>query len=100
VLAVNQESENNHQVYNRNRKICWLADVPDTRNKYLALFNLADEKQKITFEFEREYLRDSYMVRDLWDREDLGIFQKEFDTELEPHGAGLYKLIREYVQNN
>lgn len=45
VLAVDQNSANNHQWFERDGTIGWLADVPDSRDKYLALFNLNDSAQ-------------------------------------------------------
>jgi hypothetical protein len=42
VIAVNQKSSNNRQLFNRNGTIGWVADVPGSRDKYLALFNTRD----------------------------------------------------------
>jgi hypothetical protein len=39
VLAVNQNSANNRQLCNTNNQIAWVADVPGTKDKYLAVFN-------------------------------------------------------------
>jgi alpha-galactosidase len=39
VIAVNQNSANNHQLFNTNNQVAWVADVPGTKDKYLALFN-------------------------------------------------------------
>jgi hypothetical protein len=39
VLAVNQRSTNNRQVWRDKDHIVWTADVPDSKDKYLALFN-------------------------------------------------------------
>ena len=39
MLKVNQESTNNHQVYREKNLISWTADVPDSNDKYVALFN-------------------------------------------------------------
>ncbi len=39
VLAVNQRSANNRQLLRTNDLIAWVADVPDSADKYLALFN-------------------------------------------------------------
>lgn len=39
VLAVNQNSSGNRQLFNRDGFIGWIADVPNSRDKYLALFN-------------------------------------------------------------
>lgn len=42
VLAVDQNSENNHQLFTQEGAIAWIADVPNSRDKYLALFNTGD----------------------------------------------------------
>lgn len=39
ILGVNQQSINNRQVSRRDNLIVWTADVPDSRDKYVALFN-------------------------------------------------------------
>jgi hypothetical protein len=41
VLAVNQNSTNNHQIFNTNNAVAWIADVPGSKDKYIALFNTA-----------------------------------------------------------
>ena len=42
VLAVNQHSENNRQLSSRDDLIVWTADVPGSRDRYVALFNAQD----------------------------------------------------------
>jgi len=39
VIAVNQHSSNNHQLFNTNNQVAWMADVPGSADKYLAVFN-------------------------------------------------------------
>jgi alpha-galactosidase len=39
VIAVDQKSTNNKQVSNQNNHIVWVADVPDSKDKYVAIFN-------------------------------------------------------------
>jgi alpha-galactosidase len=41
VIAVDQHSSNNKQVSNQNNHIVWIADMPDSSDKYLAMFNAA-----------------------------------------------------------
>jgi hypothetical protein len=41
VLAVNQNSTNNRQLFNTNNAVAWVADVPGSKDKYIALFNTA-----------------------------------------------------------
>lgn len=45
VLAVNQHSENNRQLFRTEEgSIAWVADVPGSKDKYLALFNTRDKE--------------------------------------------------------
>jgi hypothetical protein len=44
VIAVNQSSENNRQLWRKGDQIVWVADVPHSKDKYLAVFNAADQK--------------------------------------------------------
>ncbi len=94
VLAVNQHSENNRQVRKGEHDAVWIADVPGSADKYLALFNLTTEKRKVTFHFEDEMARGEYALRDLWAHQDLGVFGDDFEAQLDPHGAGLYRITR------
>lgn len=43
VLAVNQHSSNNRQLWRRGDKVAWVADVPHSKDKYVGLFNAADK---------------------------------------------------------
>ncbi|MBN1516225.1 NPCBM/NEW2 domain-containing protein [Candidatus Sumerlaeota bacterium] len=47
VLAVNQASENGRQLYRKDDLIVWTADVPDSPDKYVALFNAQDNSDQI-----------------------------------------------------
>ncbi|MEO0339437.1 MAG: glycoside hydrolase family 27 protein [Bacteroidota bacterium] len=91
VLSVNQNSTDNRQVFKDKEKAFWIATDKDTGDRYLALFNLSDEKKEVTFIFEWEYMRDQYQIRDLWAKKDIGKFEKSFTVELPAHGAGLYR---------
>jgi alpha-galactosidase len=43
VLAVNQDSSNNRPLFNDRDLIAWVADVPGSPDKYVALFNARDQ---------------------------------------------------------
>lgn len=92
VLAVNQHSTDNRQVLKEAGEAFWIATDPKTGDRYIALFNLTDNDKWVTFEFEWEYLRATYKVRDLWAKRDLGEFDDKFGVTLPPHGAGLYRM--------
>jgi alpha-galactosidase len=49
MLKVNQGSTNNHQVSREKNLIVWTADVPDSKDKYVALFNAQSKGDNIDF---------------------------------------------------
>ncbi len=94
VLAVNQHSENNRQLFRTdNGFIAWVADVPDSKDKYFAVFNTTDEEAKVPVEMEPVGFKGKVQVRDLWKHENLFLkVNGTFEPELPAHGAGLYRL--------
>ncbi|GAT63431.1 NPCBM/NEW2 domain-containing protein [Paludibacter jiangxiensis] len=49
MLKVNQHSKNNRQVYRDKNLIVWTADVPGSKDKYVALFNAQSKGDNIDF---------------------------------------------------
>lgn len=94
VLDVNQNSENAREVYNVDESVIWLSDIPDSDNKYMALFNLSDIEKEVRASFSSFKLRSSYNIRNLWKKEDLGKFKKSYSTTIPPHGSVLLKLSK------
>jgi hypothetical protein len=95
VLAVNQNSTNNRELSNQDGLIVWAADVPDSPDKYVALFNTrnaASDAQSVEVAFAAIGLQGQCTVRDLWARKDLGEFTGRFSTPIRSHGAGLYRI--------
>ena len=99
VLAVNQASTDNRQLYLfdtewRGQSACWVATDPKNGDRFFALFNIGEVEAYATFNFEDEHLRDTYQLRDLWKREDLGTVKGKHTVTLPPHGAALFRLSR------
>lgn len=92
VIAVNQNSTGNKQIFKKDGKAGWIADDPESGGKYLALFNLTDSANTVDFYFESESMEGMFKVRDLWKQEDIGKFVKSIAVKIQPHGAVLYKL--------
>lgn len=93
VIAVNQQSHNNHELYRDEERCIWIADAPPGPDKYLALFNLADQGSRtIKADLIDCGLLGPVQVRDLWQREEVGQYEESFPFELPPHGAGLFRL--------
>jgi alpha-galactosidase len=92
VLNINQQSIDNRQVYNRNDEIAWIATDSNSEDRYIALFNVGEEKKEISFNLELEHLRGSYAVWDIWSKENIGTIEKELKVTVSPHGVRLFKL--------
>lgn len=49
MLQVNQNSTNNRQVYRKDNLIAWTADIPGSKDKYVALFNAQSPNENLDF---------------------------------------------------
>jgi hypothetical protein len=103
VLAVDQHSENNHQLFRTNDGlVAWVADVPGSQDKYLAVFNTRDAAKDspkggvtvVPVKLSALGFTGSVRVRDLWTNKDAGSFQTEFAPEVPSHGARLFRVNR------
>jgi len=98
VLAVDQHSGGNRQLFNLNGQMAWIANVPDSPDKYVALFNLrdrgtsADAGAPVTVNLRELGFPGSCRIRDLWQKQDLGIITGAFSPAIPWHGAGLYRI--------
>jgi alpha-galactosidase len=90
VLAVNQNSVNGHQSYRNGDTVAWTADVPGKAGKYVAVFNISDDKKTVKLDWSEVGVPASHAaVRDLWAEKDLGD-QAALAIELNPHASVLY----------
>ncbi len=97
VIRVDQESVGNRQLFRRDGLIAWVADVPGSRDKYLAVFNTLDKKDgaatvKVPVRIEEIGFQGAVKIRDLWAKKDVGRVNNEFAPEIVSHGAGLYRV--------
>jgi len=116
VLAVNQKSTNNKQVFNQDNKVAWVADVPDSKDKYVALFNTSPapaggarggrggapaaapaipqiaDPVAIKVTLDELGLKGPVTVRDLWNRKDPGPMTDAVAATVNSHGAVLYRV--------
>jgi hypothetical protein len=99
VLAVNQKSRGNRQLFCGNGFVAWAAADPDGPGKFLAVFNTNDsgdgepaEGLKVAVRLEELGLAGPAVVRDLWARKDIGVADSTFAPVVAFHGAGLYRL--------
>jgi hypothetical protein len=93
VLAVDQHSTHNRELFAHGNHVAWTADVPGSRDKYLAVFNLDDHAPaEVSVTWNELGVGAKCAVRDLWQRKDVGIVDTQFAPKIEPHGAALYRL--------
>lgn len=98
MLKVNQRSTNNRQISRKDDLIVWAADLPGSKEKYVALFNAQSStnhavQADVKIDFKALGIKGKAKVRDLWGHKDLGVFQKSFSKKLPQHGAGLYRIV-------
>ena len=98
ILAVDQNSSGNHQLFRDGDFVCWVADVPDSKDKYVALFNAKDhpagndsKTESITVKL-KDLGFDLATVRDLWTGESQGKLTGSFSADIPYHGAGLFRF--------
>jgi hypothetical protein len=97
VIAVNQGSSNNRELFRRDGFYAWVADAPGSADKYVALFNIRAKGATNALAAVRVKLSElgfsgKIHVRDLWRQKDLESVAGEFAPVINPHGAGLYRL--------
>ena len=93
VLEVNQNSKNNRQLFRHVDKIAWIADVPGSSDKYLAVFYLGDyQTEEISVSLSEMGLKSRCKVLDLWNSREAGVFDSAVKFSLPTHGSRLFRI--------
>jgi hypothetical protein len=100
VLAVNQHSQNNRQLFRNEDLIAWTADVPGSGDKYLAVFNARNAPKDapknasvaVPVKLLDLGITGPARLRDLWSGKDLEPIRVGFAPEVPFHGAALFRL--------
>jgi hypothetical protein len=100
VIAVNQKSSNNRELFHHGDFCVWVADVPGSADKYIALFNTrapgaGEPAAAIPVKLAELGWGGKAQVRDLWLQKNLGSVADKFAPVINAHGAGLYRLSPE-----
>jgi alpha-galactosidase len=92
VLAVNQQSTGNRVATSTDKAVVWLAKSASGNSYYVAVFNISPETEKLRYDWKQLGLEsETYQLRDLWRREDLGS-ARFISVTLPAHGCVLYRL--------
>jgi len=73
------------------RSEVWVREMEDG-SKAVGLFNLNDAPVAITASWVDAHLTGKQRVRDLWRQQDLGVFDRDFQTVVPAHGVVLLKM--------
>jgi alpha-galactosidase len=107
VLKIHRNSTGNKQLFNQDDKVAWVATDPETGDKYLALFYIADPKAnnnagqtdpapadsvKISVTLNDLGFSKSTTVTNVWTGSEIGKFTSVFEPWIRRHGCGLYRL--------
>jgi hypothetical protein len=95
VLRMHRESANVRQLFKKDGKLAVASDNPQTGEKYLAVFNISDNKEPMNIQVD---LRDAGIdkkgvVTNMWTGETVGEFNDVFSVTLKPHACGLFSII-------
>jgi hypothetical protein len=92
VIAVDQSSRAGHESFRNGTLIAWTADVPDTDDRYVAVFNVTHVQQTLQVDWTAVGIAvEPRGVRDLWERKDT-VASRRLTAELMPHASVLYRL--------
>jgi hypothetical protein len=99
VLAVNQHSTGGHELFRKDGLVAWVADVPDSRDRYVALFNTLDKPKdsdaagaEVAVDLNDIGFTGPCAIRDLWSHKDLGGVTGRYSQTIPWHGAALLRI--------
>ncbi|RWY48201.1 glycoside hydrolase family 27 protein [Mucilaginibacter gilvus] len=92
VLGANQNGENPKQLYKKDGAMVWYSHVQGSKDLYVALFNIGDANKSMTVDLAAIGFKGKVKVRDLWKKQDLGLFKKAYQQNVNLHGATLLRV--------
>lgn len=93
ILAVNQNSENNRQLFKTETHVVWVAVIPDSQDKYVAVFNISEgDNPKTEINLTDLGFKSEVLIHDLWEGKEIGSFKTVFSPTVVAHGAQLFKV--------
>jgi hypothetical protein len=95
VIAVDQNSEHPQCIYQDSAKAIWISRVLNSKQINIAFFNLEEKPQKIAVSFKDIGSFKKARIRDLWERNDIGIYKNNFQQVVNAHDALLMSISPE-----
>lgn len=92
MLAVNQNSSENHQSYQQGEITAWTASIPASTARYAAVFNLGEAEETVALDWAALGIpAGRWNARDLWAHADLGASER-LTARLRPHASLLVRV--------
>jgi hypothetical protein len=95
VLNVNQRGEDPRQLYKKDGRMVWVSKMGDGGGWYAGLFNIGETAQEVAIDLSTLGWKGKVAVRDLWEKQDRGIFKKLYSQKIPAHGVALIRLTRQ-----
>ena len=93
VLAVDQKASASKELFTRDNQVAWVAELPGSAEKYLAVFNIGDGgEERIRVDWSELGLSPDCSLRDLWEKKDLGTVTGGQTFKVAPHASAFYKI--------
>jgi hypothetical protein len=92
VLDVQRYGANPVQITRNDKEAIWINTAGESSIN-LALFNLSDEKRTVRFPLSAAGFQKAEL-RNLWNKQDMGVVINEVAADIPPHGATLYRLTQ------
>jgi hypothetical protein len=93
VLNVNQKAAASKELFTRGDQVAWVAELPGSNAKYLAVFNTGDTNpEQIKVTWSDLGLSGECAIRDLWAKKDTGKTSDGQTFTVAPHASGLYRI--------
>lgn len=92
VLAVNQTGLHGYPFWQSGAQVAWVADTPKGDAKYLGVFNAGERPGNIRVDWGALQLPEQCLLRDLWQKKDLGKVETGYTFHLAPHASGLFRV--------
>jgi alpha-galactosidase len=94
LIELDQHSKENRPVISTPTTVVWTAKSESGDDEYVAIFNLDDQQQKVSYDWKDLGLPAAkYRARDLWEHLDHGA-AGSISASLAPHGCAVYWLRR------
>jgi hypothetical protein len=92
VLEANISGIDPKQLFHKEDQVVWYSKAKDG-GYFIGLFNLGEEKTKISVTLSELGLKGDISIRDLWNKKDLGKINSKITQTIDPHGAVMLKII-------